>query len=254
MKTFKDKNVLITGGANGIGKHIAEAFLAQKAKVHILDIDTEKGTALAEAHENATFYNCDLSKKTSINSFFKKFGENIGIDYIINNAAASKAGLLSSCSWEDFEYVQRVGVTGPYYISSVALTKGILSTKSSIVNIASTRAFQSQADTESYSAAKGAILSLTHAMSTSFAGFVRVNSVSPGWIETAEDAKHKPSDLSQHSAGRVGTPSDVAEMVMFLCDHKKSGFITGQNFVVDGGMSKLMIYHGDKGWEYNPNE
>ena len=120
----------------------------------------------------------------------------------------------------------------------------------SIINISSTRANQSQSDTESYSAAKGGILALTHAMSVSLAGRARVNAISPGWIDTEYNHNHSPADKTQHPAGRIGTPNDIAEMVLFLCDNSRAGFITGENIVIDGGMSKLMIYHDDKGWQY----
>ena len=179
------------------------------------------------------------------------------IYFIINNACVNRRGLLTNCTWEEFEYVQRVGVTAPFHLISMILQYGLLADGASIVNIASTRASQSQADTESYSAAKGGILALTHAMSVSLAGLARVNAISPGWIETAAyhgDGKaeqHSEADKSQHPAGRVGTPEDIAEMVMFLCDNSRAGFITGENIVIDGGMSKLMVYHNDNGWRFD---
>ena len=123
-----------------------------------------------------------------------------------------------------------------------------LATNASIVNIASTRAFQSQPDTESYSAAKGGIIALTHAMAVSLAGRAQVNCISPGWIETTDSNVHSEQARRQHPAGRVGIPADIAAMVMFLCSGR-AGFITGENITIDGGMSKLMVYHDDHGWK-----
>jgi NAD(P)-dependent dehydrogenase (short-subunit alcohol dehydrogenase family) len=140
-----------------------------------------------------------------------------------------------------------VGVTAPYYLTSLLLNNNLLADNASIVNIASTRAFQSQPNTESYSAVKGGIVALTHSMAVSLAGRARVNCISPGWIDNSATPKHSEQDKKQHPAGRVGTPSDIAEMVLFLCSDK-AGFITGENITIDGGMSKLMIYHGDNGW------
>lgn len=176
------------------------------------------------------------------------------VDIIINNACIGRGGILSGCSWDDFEYVQRVGVTAPYFLVSELYKAGRLAKDASIINIASTRAMQSQADTEAYSAAKGGILALTHALSISLAGHARVNAISPGWIDVAayhgdgSPTEHSKEDKSQHPVGRVGRPEDIAEMVMFLCDNDRAGFVTGENIVIDGGMSKLMVYHGDRGW------
>lgn len=119
----------------------------------------------------------------------------------------------------------------------------------SIVNIASTRAFQSQPDTESYSAAKGGIVALTYSMSVSLAGKARVNCISPGWIDASENPQHYEPDKRQHPASRVGTPADIANMALYLCS-EQAGFITGENITIDGGMSRLMIYHDDCGWTY----
>jgi NAD(P)-dependent dehydrogenase (short-subunit alcohol dehydrogenase family) len=128
------------------------------------------------------------------------------------------------------------------------MKNNLLSGNASIVNIASTRAFQSQPDTESYSAAKGGIVALTHAMAVSLAGRARVNCISPGWIETSDNPEHSEQDKRQQPVGRVGSVSDIAEMVLYLCGDK-AGFITGENITIDGGMSKLMIYHNDHGWK-----
>jgi NAD(P)-dependent dehydrogenase (short-subunit alcohol dehydrogenase family) len=251
---FTDKHAVVTGGANGIGRCIAEKLLVSGADVSVIDIDNQAGEALRNRYDRLFFFRGDIADKQTLENFIQTL--NRPVDIIVNNACVSRGGLLSDCSWEDFEYIQRVGVTAPYYLINMLLQRGSLAGNASIVNISSTRAMQSQTDTESYSAAKGGILALTHAMSVSLAGKARVNAISPGWIETAayhnnsKAPRHSKADKSQHPAGRVGTPEDIAEMVLFLCDNSRSGFITGENIIIDGGMSKLMVYHDDNGWQY----
>ncbi|MBP1548183.1 MAG: SDR family oxidoreductase, partial [Oscillospiraceae bacterium] len=166
------------------------------------------------------------------------------IDFLVNNALPITKG-INECSYEDFEYALRVGVTAPFYLSK--LFAPYFRDGSSIINISSSRDRMSQPQTESYTAAKGGIASLTHALAVSLSGRVRVNSISPGWIDTSYK-KYDGPDASQQPAGRVGNPLDIAEMVMFLCSDK-AGFITGENICIDGGMTRLMIYHGDNGWK-----
>ena len=179
------------------------------------------------------------------------------MDHLVNNACVSRRGLLSACGYADFEYVLRLGALAPYMLTKRFLP--FFAPGAAVVNIASSRAVMSQADTESYSAAKGAIVALTHAMSVSLAGRVRVNAVSPGWIDTAAwhgegapDPVHAHPDSAQHPAGRVGRPDDIAAMVMFLCG-EGAAFVTGQNILVDGGMTRQMIYHGEDGWTFDPD-
>ena len=173
---------------------------------------------------------------------------------MINNACFSRKGILSGCTYEDFNEVLAVGVVAPYMLS--LLFRDHFNKGGAIVNISSTRAFMSQKDTESYTAAKGGITALTHALSVSLSGIVRVNSVSPGWIDTGgyhDDTyipSHSEADRLQHPSGRVGVPYDIARTVLFLC-HEDAGFINGENITVDGGMTKLMIYDGDEGWSRN---
>lgn len=151
---------------------------------------------------------------------------------------------IDECSYEEFEYALKVGVTAPFYM--VKLLKDHLAEGASIVNISSSRDRMSQPQTESYTAAKGGIAALTHALAVSLAGKARVNSISPGWIDT--DYQVYEVDAYQQPAGRVGNPLDIANMVLFLCS-EKAGFITGENICVDGGMTRQMIYHGDCGWK-----
>jgi len=240
---FTNKQAIVTGGAGGIGKCIAEYFLNAGTSVAVIDVNKEAGEALTGEH--LQFFHGDIAEKDTLEKFVKTLPQ--PVDFLINNACISRKGLLSACSWEDFEYVQRIALTAPYYLTSLLRSYNLLAKNASIVNIASTRGFQSQKDTESYSAAKGGILALTHSMSVSLAGVARVNAISPGWIDTT-DSEFSGADNHQHPAGRVGKPQDIAEMVMFLCDNSRAGFITGENIVIDGGMSRLMVYHGDDGW------
>ena len=233
MFDFKNKVVVITGGARGIGKRIRERFENAGARVFLIDL-----------LDNDCFIG-DISDKETLEKYadevISKFGH---VDYLINNAAPIMRG-VEDCSSEDFDYALRVGVTAPFYLSKLFLpyfNKG-----ASIVNISSSRDRMSQPGTESYTAAKGGIYALTHALAVSLAGRVRVNSISPGWIDNAFTVYEGP-DAIQQPAGRVGDPDDIANMVLYLCSDM-AGFISGENICIDGGMTKQMIYHGDCGWK-----
>ena len=239
---FTDKTVVITGGVNGIGLCIAEVFRKAGAKAAVIDMD-EKGRNC----NCDLFYHGDISDEPTLVKFANKVVSEFGsVDYLINNACISKKGILSDCSYDDFLYVQKVGVAAPYILTKLFLPH--FNNGAAVVNISSTRAFMSQSDTESYTAAKGGISALTHALSVSLAGRVRVNSISPGWIDTTNSG-FSDEDNSQHPAGRVGKPSDIAKMVLFLCS-EDAGFITGENITIDGGMTKQMVYHDDNGWRF----
>ncbi len=234
MEQFKDKVVVITGAARGIGKCIADEFAIRGAHVAIIDILPND------------YFIGDLSDKVVLERFAEKVLSDYGhVDILVNNAMPLFKG-IDECSYEEFCYAQRVGVVAPFYL--VKLFKEHFASDGSIVNISSSRDRMSQPQTESYTAAKGGISALTHALSVSLAGKVRVNSVSPGWIDTT-GAVFDGADALQQPCGRVGHPQDIAQMVLFLCSDK-AGFITGENICIDGGMTRQMIYHGDNGWSY----
>lgn len=231
---FKNKVVVVTGGASGIGKCIVDMFKSQGAKTAVFDLK-----------EN-DYFQGDLAEETHIQDFCQKVVHDFGhVDYIINNAKPLFKG-IDTCSFEEFNYALKVGVTAPFMM--VKLLKPYLNEGASIVNISSSRDHMSQPQSESYSAAKGGIAALTHSLAISLAGTARVNAVSPGWIHLGEQSLSLP-DLHQHPVKRVGTTEDIASLVLFLCS-EHAGFITGENITVDGGMNKLMIYHGENGWEY----
>ena len=241
---FSSHNIIVTGGANGIGLRIVKHFLERGANVAVIDKDAAAGGALAAEH-GVFFLHGDISEEAVLTRFADAVKARFGVVHaLVNNACLSRGGMLSGCSWDDFLHVQKVGVAAPYFLTRCLMDA--FAPGASVVNIASTRALMSQPDTESYTAAKGGIAALTHALAASLAGRARVNAISPGWIDNAGQAFLEPDRL-QHPAGRVGTPDDIAKLVLFLCG-PDAGFITGQNFVVDGGMTKLMIYHGDHGW------
>ena len=230
---FKDKIVIVTGGANGIGRCITEEFRKQGATVYVID------------KQHGEHFVGDISKKEVLEDFASNvLSKHVKVDVIVNNALPLMKG-IDECSYEEFQYALSVGVTAPFYL--VKLFMPHLSEGASIINISSSRDRMSQPQTESYTAAKGGIAALTHALAVSLSGRARVNSISPGWIDTAYNVYVGP-DATQQPVGRVGNPMDIAHMVLFLCSDK-AGFITGENICIDGGMTRQMIYHGDHGWK-----
>ena len=232
---FKDKVAVVTGGAQGIGKTIAEEFIKNGAKVAIIDIQPND------------YFVGDLGEEEVLCKFVEQVITDFGkVDYLINNALPVMKG-IDTCTYEAFNYALKVGVSAPFYLSKLLMPH--FAPGASIVNISSSRDRMSQPQTESYTAAKGGITALTHALAVSLAGKVRVNAISPGWINTSF-TQYTGADAMQHPAGRVGNPLDIANMVLFLCSDK-AGFITGENICIDGGMTKQMIYHNDHGWTLN---
>ena len=230
---FDNRIAVVTGGAHGIGKAIAEEFQRQGATVCVID------------KADGPHFVGDIADKETLEAFADQIVREHGhVDFLVNNALPLMKG-MDTCTWEEFQYALAVGVTAPFYLTK--LFTPYFAPGASVVNISSSRDRMSQPQTESYTAAKGGIAALTHAMAVSLAGKVRVNSISPGWIDTAYREYTGP-DADQHPAGRVGNPMDIANMVMYLCSDK-AGFITGENICIDGGMTRLMIYHNDYGWK-----
>ena len=230
---FRDKVVVVTGGVKGIGKCICEEFEKTGAKVCVIDI-----------LDNPYFVG-DIAVEKNLRQFADKvIAEHGKVDILVNNAMPFMRG-IDSCSFEEFNHALKVGVTAPFYLTKLFLP--YFAEGASIINMSSSRDRMSQPFTESYTAAKGGIAALTHALAVSLAGKVRVNSISPGWIDTDYE-EYGGADAAQHPVGRVGNPMDIANMVLFLCSDK-AGFITGENICIDGGMTKQMIYHNDCNWK-----
>ena len=236
MKAFEGKVAVITGGAHGIGRATADAFLREGAKVHIID------------KQPGDWFVGDISDRETLEKFAETvIAESGRVDILVNNALPLMKG-IDECSWEEFSYALAVGVTAPFYLTKLLAPH--FAPGASVINLSSSRDRMSQPRTESYTAAKGGIAALTHALAVSLAGKARVNSISPGWIDTTGSDITGP-DALQQPAGRVGKPEDIAEMILFLCSDK-AGFITGENICIDGGMTRQMIYHGEHGWSLDP--
>ena len=230
--SFKDKVIVVTGGANGIGKCIAQELRKAGAAVEIID------------KAPGDHFVGDIGNQQVLERFAEAVIQKHGkVDILVNNALPLMKG-IDDCSYEEFAYALAVGVSAPFYLTKLFAPH--FAPGASIINISSSRDRMSQPQTESYTAAKGGIAALTHALAVSLAGRARVNSISPGWIDTAYTVYEGP-DAVQQPAGRVGNPMDIANMALFLCS-QKAGFITGENICIDGGMTKQMIYHGDHGW------
>lgn len=241
MSEFENKVVVITGGAQGIGRCTAEMFRREGAKVCVIDIQEKP-----EGLEADLYFKGDISREEVLRKFAGQVLEKYShVDFLVNNAVPLFKG-INVCTFDEFNYALRVGVTAPFMLTKLFMES--FGEGASVVNISSSRDRMSQPQSESYTAAKGGIAALTHALAVSLSGRVRVNSISPGWIET-RGAVYEGPDVSQHPAGRVGKPEDIANAVLFLCSGR-AGFITGENICIDGGMTKLMIYHDDHGWSY----
>ena len=233
-RRFEGRVAVITGGAHGIGRAIAEAFAREGARVHIMDMTP------------GDWFVGDVADRRDLERFAASVIRESGkVDFLINNVPPPMLG-IDACGYDDFAHALAVGVTAPYYLTKLLLPH--FAEGAAVINLSSSRDRMSQPRTESYTAAKGGIAALTHALAISLAGRVRVNSISPGWINTTEEAIAGP-DALQQPVGRVGRPEDIAALALFLCS-EEAGVITGENIYVDGGMTRLMIYHGEHGWQY----
>ncbi|QGY46715.1 SDR family oxidoreductase [Maribellus comscasis] len=246
-----NKNIIVTGGAQGIGKIVSQELLKNEYSVSVFEIDDE---AIKEFQSevnstNMAFFRTDVADEKnvqqSISASNKKFGN---ISGLINNAAIHDNKPMVELTFEAWNRVISVNLSGTFLCAKYA-APFLKKSKGSIINMSSTRAFQSEPNTEAYSASKGGIYSLTHALAMSLGPEIRVNSISPGWIDVsgirkkseAKKYQQTEEDKKQHPAGRVGNAKDISNMVLFLLNPENS-FITGQNFIVDGGMTQKMIY------------
>jgi len=250
--SLKDKVAIVTGAGQGIGKAIVRKFLQEGVKVIIAEIDEEAGVETEKEYValgSVKYINTDVSNenqvKNMISETIKFYGK---IDILINNAGIFDGKHITELSFEEWNRVLGVNLSGAFLCAKYAAPY-LKETKGSIINIASTRAFMSEPDTEAYSASKGGIFALSHSLAIRLGPDVRVNCISPGWIDVTEwkkSSQRKKAELSeidhkQHPAGRVGKPEDIASLVSYLVSDQSS-FITGANFIVDGGMTRKMIY------------
>lgn len=249
---LKGKVALVTGGGQGLGKGIALALLERGMRVVIADADEEAGTETEQELKTKgeiAFVATDVAREADVRHALdlaeSRFG---GLDALVNNAGVNIVKPLAELALDEWRRVIDTNLTGTLLCAKHA-APALKARSGAIVNIASTRALMSEPNTESYAASKGGIVALTHALAASLGPDIRVNCVSPGWIDVSawkkaskrKPAQLKPADHAQHLAGRVGRPEDVASLVAYLIG-PESGFITGANFIVDGGMTRKMIY------------
>ena len=254
MRRFEDKGVIVTGAGQGIGRATAQLLARRGYRVALAEVDAEAGReAQAElaACGEAWFVPCDVAREPSVEACVRATLERWGrLDALVNNAgiagaASAPVEALPLAEWERRIAANLTGV----FLMAKHCAPYLRATRGAMVNVASTRALQSEANTEAYSASKGGVVALSHALAISLGPQVRVNCVSPGWIDVRAWKKHPRTDVeplraadhAQHPVGRVGRAEDVAELIAFLLS-EAAGFITGQNYVVDGGMTRKMIY------------
>ncbi|HTA16427.1 MAG TPA: SDR family oxidoreductase [bacterium] len=246
------RSYVVTGAARGIGRAIAEQLaLREGARVAILDSDHMQGAATAKRlGKGSCFLLCDLARPAQIRAAVAALKAFPKLDGLVNNAGVGAFKPLERLSLADWDRVQAVNLRAPFFLTQQLLPR--LKPGAAVVNVASTRALMSEAGGEAYGASKGGLLALTHALAVSLqARRVRVNAVLPGWIDVSGlqgrpgRLKLRAIDHAQHPAGRVGRPEDVAEAVSYLLDGGRSGFVTGQQVVVDGGMTVRMQYVPD---------
>lgn len=244
------QGIIVTGGAHGIGKQICKAFIDNGYQVCFIDTNEKLGKEFALENEDLHFFFGDVKDQKQLEAFKNYSLDLMGrIDVLVNNACYGKGGILSEASYEDFDEVLSVGLKAPYELARLCKEE-LIKNNGRIINIASSRAFQSEPNTECYTSAKGGIVALTHALAMSLAPNVLVNCIAPGWIDVHDTKEFSEADVQAIPARKVGNPKDISDVALFLVNQD---FITGETITIDGGMSKRMIYHGDWNWEYHPN-
>lgn len=242
---FKNKVVLVTGGASGIGKSIVKKFLNREAYVIFGDKDKDNGEKLIKElkTDKVQFYQTDFSDHDQIKSLFSYIKNKFyRLEILVNNVGISKNVPIENLEIDQWNEIINVNLRSFFITSKEFYKMNKNSSYGRIINIASTRAFMSEANTEAYSASKGGIIALSHSLAISFSKTnITVNCISPGWINTNENYIPNYEDNYQHPSKRVGNPEDVARLTLFLCD-EKNDFINGENIIIDGGMTKKMIY------------
>ncbi|WP_353723127.1 SDR family oxidoreductase [Dyadobacter sp. 676] len=247
MQTYQNKTVIVTGAGNGIGSVVAAYYARHGAAVALWDRDAEGLRAVQETLEKDGFKTLsrviDLTNPDEIVTGFEEDKEALGrIDVLINNAGLGRTKSPYELPVDDWDYVLNTNLRGTFLCTREAAKVMRTQGKGAIVNIASTRALMSEPGTEAYAASKGGILALTHALAISLGpDHITVNAISPGWIETGDYSRLKISDHAQHPSGRVGKPDDIARACLYLTD-PENDFITGTNLIIDGGMTRKMIY------------
>ena len=236
-------SAVITGGANGIGKAIATSLAANAVKVFVLDKDIESGKALQKSFSNISFIHCDLASSDDIEKAFNTIKEETStLEILVNNAGISKFTPFESIELAEWNEIIAVNLTAAFICAKNLTKMNVNRQYKRIINIASTRYLMSEPNSEAYGASKGGIVALTHALAASLsAKGTTVNCISPGWIDTGHYQSISEADHKQHLSKRLGTPDDIARAVLFLCN-EENDFITGENIVVDGGMTKKMNY------------
>lgn len=232
---MQNKTILITGGAQGIGRGCVDYFMERSWNVTAVDLQEMSSLDRLEVVCGDA-----ALEATAVQAVEKTIGRFGRLDALINSAGVGTIGSFSpeTLPLEEWNRVLGINLTG-YFLMSKHAVPHLRAANGSIVNIASTRALQSEPHSEAYAASKGGVVALTHALAVSLGPEVRVNCISPGWIETRPDARHSEADRLQHPAGRVGIPQDIAELAAYLIS---AGFVTGQNIIADGGMTRRMIY------------
>ena len=243
-----NRGILVTGGGHGIGKQICMDFIEAGDRVCFIDFDDKNSRDFITDNPNLHYFYGDVANPDSLREFVRFGLEKLQrIDVLVNNACRGNKGILTDLSYEEFDYTLSVGLKPPYELSRLCKNE-LVKNRGRIINIASSRAFQSEPDSEAYSSTKGGIVALTHALAMSLGPEVLVNCIAPGWINVNEEDDFSQADKAAIPAGKVGTPKDISNMVLYLCNQD---FITGETLTIDGGMNKRMIYHGDWNWQYN---